>query len=359
MLSKRWWGGVLHKYGLVLLLFAVCIGFSLDPATPAFATVANFRFVLSNQALTAIVALGMVFALVVGEFDLSLGNIMSLASCICAGLMSHDNAPLWLAILASMGVGLGFGAVNGLIVTRLKVSSIVTTLGMLIIVTAVESWYTGGNSVTTGISQGLLSIGYAQILGIPDPLIVLIVIAAICWYVLEQTPLGRKLHAVGANPAAAGVLGLPVRRLTLTSFVIGGLVVGFGGVLLIAVQGSGVPGVGQSYLFSALAGAMLGATTIRPGRFNVLGTLAAVYFLAFTVNGLTLSGGPSWVSSAFDGAALIVAVGISVWTGSGPEGSVVMKDRGRESNEEMLGAESSVVSLEEDGLGSTDQLLDS
>jgi ribose transport system permease protein len=346
MLSKRWWGGVLHKYGLVLLLFAVCIGFSLDPATPAFATVANFRFVLSNQALTAIVALGMVFTLVVGEFDLSLGNIMSLASCVCAGLMSHDHVPLWLAILASMGVGLGVGAVNGLIVTRLKVSSIVTTLGMLIIVTAMESWYTGGNSITTGISQGLLSIGYAQIVGIPDPLIVLIVIAAICWYVLEQTPVGRKLHAVGANRAAAGVLGLPVRRLTLTSFVIGGLVVGCGGVLLIAVQGSGVPGVGQSYLFSALAGAMLGATTIRPGRFNVLGTLAAVYFLAFTVNGLTLSGGPSWVSSAFDGAALIVAVGISVWS-SGPEGSAIMKDRGSESNEVVLGAESSPVSAEE------------
>jgi ribose transport system permease protein len=353
MLSKHWWGGVLHKYGLVLLLFAVCIGFSLDPATPAFATMRNFKFVLSSETLTAVVALGMVFTLVVGEFDLSLGNIMSLASCISAGLMFHDHAPLWVAILASMGVGVGIGTINGLIVTRLKVNSIVTTLGMLIIVTAMESWYTAGNSITQGISPGLLSMGYGQIVGIPDPVIALIVLAAILWYVLEQTPMGRKLHAVGANSAAASVLGLPVRRLTLISFVMGGLVVGFGGVLLIAIQGSAVPGVGQSYLFAALAGAMLGATTIRPGRFNVLGTLTAVSFLAFTVNGLTLSGGPSWVNSAFDGAALIVAVGISVWSGSGPEGSVIMKDRGSESNEMILGAESSVVSAEEEGLGST------
>jgi ribose transport system permease protein len=319
---------------------------------------ANFKFVLTNQALTAVVALGMVFTLVVGEFDLSLGNIMSLASVICAGLMFHDHVPLWVAILASIGVGVGVGTVNGLIVTRLKVNSIVTTLGMLIIVSAMESWYTGGNSVTTGISPGLLSIGYGQIVGIPDPVIALIGISAICWYVLEQTPMGRKLHAVGANPAAASVLGLPVRRLTLISFVLGGLVVGCGGVLLIAVQGSGVPGVGQSYLFAALAGAMLGATTIRPGRFNVLGTLTAVYFLAFTVNGLTLSGGPTWVNSAFDGAALIVAVGISVWSGSGPEGRVIMQERGSESSEAISEAESSVVSAKEEGLGSTDQLLD-
>lgn len=306
---------LLERYGLVLLLIAVCVFFSLDPGTPGFATAMNIKAVLSNQALTVVVALGMIFPLAGGEFDLSLGSVMALASLLCAGLMSSLGVPLIVGIVVSVGIGLGIGSVNGLIVTRLKVNSIVATLGMLTIVSAFEVWYTSGNAITTGISSTLLSIGSAEVLGVPDPVLIMAIIALASWYVLEQTPWGRRLYGIGSNRKAAEVVGLPVRRLSMVSFMIGGVVVGLGGVLLVAVQGSGDPGVGSSYLFPALAGALLGATTIRPGRYNVLGTLAAVYFLAFTVSGLTLAGAAAWVKSAFDGAALIVAVGISVWSG--------------------------------------------
>lgn len=305
----------LERYGLVVLLVAVCVGFSLNPATPRFSSIANIKAVLSNQALTVIVALGMIFPLVSGEFDLSLGSVMALGSLICAGIMSSLGLPLIVAIVASIGVGFGIGVVNGLIVTRLKVNSIVATLGMLTIVSAMEVWYTSGNAITTGISGSLLSVGSGSVAGIPDPFLIMVGVSVICWYVLEQTPWGRRLYGVGSNRRAAEVVGLPVRRLTLVSFMAGGIVVGVGGVLLVGVQGSGDPGVGSSYLFPALAGALLGATTIRPGRYNVGGTLVAVYFLAFTVSGLTLAGAQAWVKSAFDGAALIVAVGVSVWSG--------------------------------------------
>lgn len=306
---------LLERYGLVALLLAVCIFFSLYPGTPGFSSSRNIKAVLSNQALTVIVALGMMFPMVTGEFDLSLGSVMALASLICAGLMSHIGLPVGVAILGSIGIGLGIGAANGLIVTRLKVNSIVTTLGTLTITSALEIWYTSGNAITNGISGDILVLGSGEVVGIPYPVIVMIGIALVSWYFLEETPLGMRMYGVGSNRRAAEIVGLPVRRLSMIGFIAGGLVVGLGGVLLVGVQGSGDPGVGQSYLFPALAAALLGATTIRPGRYNVLGTLVAVYFLAFTVSGMTLAGAQAWVKNVFDGAALIVAVGVSVWSG--------------------------------------------
>ncbi|MFF3871922.1 ABC transporter permease [Streptomyces sp. NPDC001978] len=308
---------LLEKYGLAILLVVVIAFFTLDPATPQFASIANIKSVLSNETLTGIIALASIFPLVGGQFDLSLGPSMGLSSLICAGVMSKMGLPLWVAVIAAILTGMLVGAVNGLAVTKIKVSSIVTTLGMTSIIAALVTWYTGGNSIIDGVSPALTNLGTGEWLGIPCPLYFLAVVAIISWYLLQHTPWGRSLQGVGANPRAAEIVGLPVNRLTLQSFVLGGALAGIGGVLLLAVSGSGNPSVGPGYLLPALAAALLGATTINPGRFNVPGTLVAVYFLAATVSGLTFLGAKPWVSSMFNGVALIVAVGISVWSGLG------------------------------------------
>jgi ribose transport system permease protein len=227
-----------------------------------------------------------------------------------------------LAIAAGCLIGL----INGLATTRLRVSSIVVTLGMTSIIAALVTWYTGGNSIIQGIDPRLTNIGVGEWLGIPCPLYFLAIVSLISWYLLQHTPWGRELQGVGANPRAAEIVGLRVDRLTVQSFVLGGALAGVGGVLLLAVSGSASPAVGPSYLLPALAAALLGATTIIPGRFNVVGTVVAVYFLAFTVSGLTFLGAEPWVSSMFNGVALILAVGVSVWSGNlktrAPSGAV-------------------------------------
>jgi ribose transport system permease protein len=256
-----------------------------------------------------------IFPLVGGQFDLSLGPLMGLTSIVCAAAMSDFGLPLWLAIIIALLAGCIIGLLNGLATTKLKVSSIVTTLGMTSIIAALVTWYTGGNSIIERIDPALTDLGTGEWFGIPCPLYFLAAVSLVSWYLLQHTPWGRALQGVGANPRAAEIVGLPADRLTIQSFVMGGALAGVGGVLLLAVSGSANPSVGPSYLLPALAAALLGATTIAPGRFNVLGTLIAVYFLAFTVSGLTFLGAQPWVSSMFNGVALIIAVGISVWSG--------------------------------------------
>jgi ribose transport system permease protein len=308
---------LLERYGLVILLVLVVIIFTVDPATPQFASVTNIKAVLNDQTLTGIVAMASIIPLVGGQFDLSLGPNMGLCSLICAGVMAKMNLPLWVAVIASILCGMLVGAVNGFAVTKIKVSSIVTTLGMTSIIAALVTWYTGGNSIIQGISPALTNLGTGTWLGIPCPLYFLALVSLISWYLLQHTPWGRSLQGTGVNPRAAEIVGLPVNRLTLQSFILAGGLAGIGGIVLLAVSGSGNPSVGPAYLLPALAAALLGATTITPGRFNVLGTLVAVYFLAATVSGLTFLGAQPWVSSMFNGVALIVAVGISVWSGMG------------------------------------------
>lgn len=334
---KRFGGisGGLERYGLVVLLIVVFIFFTINPSTPQFSTSANIKSVLSAESLTAIIALASIFPLVGGQFDLSLGPLAGLCSLACAGIMSKNGLPLGVAVIGAVLIGWFVGTINGFIVTKVKVNSIVTTLGMTSIISALVQWYTGGESIIEGINPSLTDIGTAEWAGIPAPVYFLVGVAIFSWYILGHTPWGRSLQGVGANPRAAEIVGLPVDRLIWQSFMVGGLLSGVAGVLLLAVSGSGAPGVGPGYLLPALAAALLGATTIQPGRFNVLGTLVAVYFLAATVSGLTFWGAQPWVKDMFNGVALIVAVGVSVWSGlrrqagAGAGGGQALDDQGK------------------------------
>ena len=307
--------GVLERYGLVVLFVAVCLFFVANPSTPQFATTDNVKAVLSNESIVGIIALATVFPLVAGQFDLSIGPQAGLASLITAGFMSRTGLPLVPAMVGGVLVGVGFGVINGVLVTRVGINSIVTTLGMTSIIAAIVTAYTSGESIVTGVSPTLTDVGTVQWLGIPAPVFFLAAVSLLSWYLLGHTPWGRALQATGSNARAAEVVGLPVPRMVLTSFVVAGALGGVAGVLLLGVSGSANPASGPGYLLPALAAALLGATTIQPGRYNVLGTLVAVYFLAATVSGLTFWGAETWVSDAFNGVALLVAVGISVWSG--------------------------------------------
>jgi ribose transport system permease protein len=135
------------------------------------------------------------------------------------------------------------------------------------------------------------------------------------WYLLEHTPFGRYLHSVGVNPVSARLVGLRIPSLVLRGFVVSGASAGLAGVLLLAQSGAGNPGVGSNFTLTALTAAFLGATTVRPGRFNVLGTLVAVYFLAAAITGLSFAQVKDYINDLFTGAALVVAVAISAVLG--------------------------------------------
>jgi ribose transport system permease protein len=306
---------LIERYALVFLGIAIFIFFSVNSNTPQFNTSANITNILSSQAALGILVIATMIPLIAGHIDLSVGPAAGLCSLICAGMMSKTGLPLAPAIVIAVLAGVAIGAVNGTLVAGIGINSIVVTLGTSSIIGALVLWYSGGVSIVTGLSTKLTHVGSNKLLGIPEPFWILLIVVVIAYYVLEQTPFGRYLYSTGSSPRAAELVGLPVRRLTFLSFICSGFLAGCTGVLLIAVQGGGNPLLGPTYTLPALAGVFLGATAITPGRYNVIGGIVAIFLLAISVNGLTLLGAEAWVSDMFNGVALLIGVGISVYSG--------------------------------------------
>lgn len=310
----------LQRYGLLVLFLLVVVGFSLL-LPDSFATVLNFRNITGNQSVLGIVTLAAIIPLICGHFDLSVGANLGIASIATASLLSDYSLPLWLSVVAGIALGAAIGLSNGLLVAKLGVNALITTLGVATVLTGFTSLYTGGLSIISGIPDALTDLGSGTWLGLPCTLYALAAVAAFVWYLLEHTPFGRELHAVGANPLAARLVGINNDRVVIASFTISGALVGLAGVLQVARQGGGNPQVGLSFMMPALSAAFLGATAIHPGRFNVPGTVLAVFFLATSVSGLALAGVDNWVESLFNGAALVLAVGLSTVLGRRLAGS--------------------------------------
>lgn len=303
----------IERFALPGLFIVVLIFFSLWGATGhLFATAINFQEVGSNYVYIGILTLASLIPLVCGEFDFSVGQNAGFTQIVVATAMARFHVPLPFAIALAIACGALVGLNNGNVVAKLGVNSLIVTLGTSGILLGVVEWYTNGQTISVGISQSMLNFGFGNVAGIPDAVLLLTGVALIVYYVLEHTPYGRYLTSIGSNARAARLVGLRVDRLKLSAFVLSGALAGVAGVLLVAKNGSASPEAGSvSDTLIALAAAYLGATSIRPGRFNVLGAMLAVYFIAFSVSGLALAGVQSWVSQVFSGGALFVAVVIS------------------------------------------------
>ncbi len=303
---------LLERFGLIILFAAIVILFSIwRPNT--FATSDNFKAIVTSQSVVAVAALALIFPLMTGRFDISVGSILGICSIGCAATMSSHGFALLPAVAFGLAMGLFIGLVNGGVVAYLGVNSIIGTLGTATVMGGLITAYTKGIPVTTGLSPTLTELGSKEIAGIPTLFLIMLVISVVVWYVLTQTPFGRQLAAVGINQRAAELTGLRVRRIVMLSFVLSGLFAAAAGILQVGAQGSGDPqSGGLGFILPAIAAVFLGATTWTPGRFNVPGTIIALFFLGTTVSGLALVGAQPWVSEAFNGTAIVVAIALSV-----------------------------------------------
>ena len=305
-----------ERNALLVLLIVIGAFFAILPKSrDTFVSPANIAVLVGNQATIALLALAVILPLVNGFFDFSLGANAAMATVLSAGLMSKNHLSLAVACLVTVLVAAAIGLVNGVLVTRFRLNSFVTTLAVATLLAGVMQWYTNGQTILTGISSSLIEFGSTNLLGLPKLVYVVLVVAAVLWYVLSHTPYGRSLYAIGVNPRAARLVGIRADRYVMLAFAMAGLIAGVVGILQLAHTGSATADSGNSLLFPALAAVFLGATAVRPGFFNVVGTLIGVLFVAVAVSGLTLAGAPAWVSPVFNGAALLVAVGLSTWLG--------------------------------------------
>jgi ribose transport system permease protein len=307
-------GPLLGRYALVVVFVAI-IGLFTARRPSTFATLGNAQAIASTQAVVALLALAATMPLVVGAFDVSIGYQLGLSQTLCAGLSIQSGWPIGLSALVAVAACVAVGTVNGLLVTRLRLNSFICTLGVGILVLGLTELYGNDNTISGPLPSFFTGLGRNTVADVPLPFVYVIVAALLLWVGLEYTAWGRECHATGGNRRAALLAGVRTDTVTMQAFVIAGALSGISGVLSVSILGAAAPTVGLGSLLPAFAAAFLGATAIRTGRFNALGTILAVYLLATGITGLQLLGAQFYVQDLFNGGALIIALTLSALVG--------------------------------------------
>lgn len=295
--------GVVYLYALIWLVFSLWV-------TDTWFTWLTHRSVLNQQAILAVVAIGLVIPLAAGVFDLSIAAVISASAVTVSWGLAEAGWSIPVAIAAALGVGVVVGLINGWLVVKIKIDSFIATLGMSSVLTAYAVWRSNNRSIL-GFPDEFRQLTSGFAFGLNKTVIYAVVLTFVLWFVLEHTALGRYLFATGGGREAARLAGVQTDRYVWGSLVVSATFAALGGVMLASQFGSSQAQSGAPYLLPAFAAAFLGATQFKR-RFNVWGAVLAVFVLQSGVKGLQLAGvGTTWIESLFFGLALIVAVGFS------------------------------------------------
>lgn len=297
--------GVARQYGTVALLAVLILVFSLT--APAFMTLENIQALLIVQTVIACMTFGIMFPLIVGEFDLSVGYGIGFICMAGAWLAGHGWAVLPI-LLVMLAIGALIGFVNSILIDRTHISSFIATLGVGIILQGFTQGLSGGAVLSDNIPEFVKQVGHDYAGPLAISVWIVLGLVAILFYVLEHTPIGRSWYAVGGSERVSFLAGLRTKKLKALAFSIGGLLVGVGAIFALGQNGSASPGFGPELLLPAYAGAFLGVTTFKGGYYNILGSVVGILVLAVGFNGLSLLGVPFWVQPVFNGSVLLIAV---------------------------------------------------
>jgi ribose transport system permease protein len=277
-----------------------------------FLSVGTLHSVASAQAITGMLAVALVIPLAAGAYDLSVGATINLSSILAIWLQSQQGVSMGVAIAVSVGVSTLIGVINGIVVVRLRVNSFIATLGAASIVTAAQQIIVGQTQPTSPLNPNWAELTTTTVFGFQLVVLYLAILGVAAWWLLARTPAGRYIYATGSNPDAARLSGVPVGTWTFLSLVLSSATAGVAGIFYGSLYGPSLT-YGPSLLLPAFAAAFLGTTLVSGARFNIWGTLLAIYALATGVKGLQLVTGAPWLAQMFNGVALIVAVSFTVW----------------------------------------------
>lgn len=302
----------LGRYSAVLLWAAFMIIFGIQNSH-VFLSVTTIRITFAQGVVTAVLGLAFLVPLAAGVYDLSIGAMLGLSLVIVNWFAAyHNSVPIGFVAFGAVIICGLVGLLSGVIVVRFRVNSLIATLGMSEVLQAATLKISNNQEIAGAFSTRWGNLGNNNIGGIPYMVIYMLVIAIILWYVLEHTPVGRYLYAVGSNPEAARLAGLATNRLTYGSLAASGVLAGIAGVMFSMQVGVYSASAGPDLLFPALAAVFFGASQFNR-RPNVWGTLVAYFALAFGVKGLQIAFGPGtfWIQPLFQGAALLIAVALA------------------------------------------------
>lgn len=292
--------------GLTALLLGMVVYFSW--ASPFFLSVNNFLNIGSNISYIGIMAIAMTMVIVSGGFDLSVGAVVALTAVTVAKI--HDlDVDIWIAVAAGFAIGPLVGLANGLLVTKVGINPLITTLGTMSIVRGMAFVLTGGLTGTI-VDSGFAYIGRGEFYEIPVPLIILLIWFLIALVVMTSTRFGRDLYAIGGNPEASRLAGIPVDRRKIAVYVISGGAASVAGIVLASQLGAGAPQSAAGVELTVITAVILGGTSLSGGKGTVWGTMLGVFIMGVLNNGLALLRVSSFYQEVFRGAVLLLAVAV-------------------------------------------------
>ena len=297
------------RYGTVLSLLLLTLFFSVL-SSDVFATIRNLLSVLNQVSILGVMALGLTVCLVMGLFDLSIAALATFGGYVVTKLLvDHPSLPVLPAIVGVLLLAGLIGVFNGVLVSYLGISAFIETLAMGSIMTGVILGISESRTVLGGIPEEFLLLGQGSVAGVPNTVLIMLLVAALLWVFLEHTQMGRNLYAIGGNAEASRLSGIAVRRYALLALGVSAACASLGGLMAAANLGAGRPqGVGDTYLLNAFAAVFIGASTLRPGQFHILGTLVGVLLIGVINNGLSILGVPTYWQYIVQGVLLMLAL---------------------------------------------------
>jgi ribose transport system permease protein len=306
------WVNLLRGQGLFLILLGVILTFSL--ASPYFFTVANIVSIATASAALGIMAIPQTYLIISGGMDVSVGSVVALTGVII-GLVVSAGVSVWAGAVIAILAAAAVGACNGVLVVVLQVNPLIATLGSLSIFTGL-AYVISGNKTLIVSDHAFAEVGSARLGTVPVAVLIVILLFLLALFAERKTPIGRSIFAIGGNRAAARLVGIPIRLIPLSLYVLSGACAGLAGVLTTSELGAGSPQVGDTFLLSVITAVILGGASLQGGAGSVLGTLVAVFILGTLQSGFTLLQYSSSTQQMAQGVALIIAVLLDQFTRS-------------------------------------------
>ena len=293
---------MLYRVLALLLLGAV-----LTALSDVFFTTGNILNVLRQAALLFLMASGLTLVILAAGLDLSIGANVALSGCFAASVIKLTGSP-WLGAGVGIGCGAAIGMANGVLVTALRIPSFVATYGMMWILTGVTYYYMGGETIH-GFPPGFRQLGSGHLFGIPVPVYVMFLFLAIGVFFAQRTIWGQQIYAIGANPVAARLSGVPVERRLILVYVVSGAMAGLASLIVLARINSAQGDIGEELTLPAIAAVLVGGTSLFGGSGTVGGTLIGALLLTLVLNGMNLL----QINSSWQPLATGIIILLAVW----------------------------------------------
>ncbi|BBU56271.1 sugar ABC transporter permease [Mameliella alba] len=309
-ITKRDLGGQIARQGILIAFVLFMVGFSI--ANARFLDPDNIMGVVRSSAILGVMALGVTFVVISGNLDLSVGSMMSFSTIVVLDL--HDKIGPTLAIPAMFAMTLCLGAFIGFLVGYLKLNSLIVTLGMLSAIHGLTLTYSGGQNMDIADKEGtwFSVFGQGEIIGIPVPILLFALLAAVLGIGLAKTPFGRKVYAVGGNGTAATFSGIPRARVVFTCYLVSAFCVATAGLIQASRSLGSQNTVGQGLELEVLAAVILGGASLMGGSGTIFKTVIGVLILGFIQNGLLLVGLQFYVQYVVTWVIIILAVWLDI-----------------------------------------------